>query len=110
MKDRKLKSLLHKSNTFNYGQLLLNNVVILTIKSNLFKSKDFLLKVEIFEKLYNNKIISYTTLIFFLNKEKKIVGAKSNFSFLKILTELGGESGILLENKKECKNIIFYGK
>jgi hypothetical protein len=109
-KKNNLNSLLYKSNTFNYGQLLLNNIVILTIKSDFFKNKSSSLQVKVLKILYNNKIISYTTLIFFLNKTKKIINSKSDFSFLKVLTELGWESGILVKNNKKCKSIIYHKK
>jgi hypothetical protein len=110
MKKKNLKSLLYKSNTFNYGQLLLNNIVILTVKSEFLSFKKSDLTVRILKKLYNDKRISYTTLSFFFKKTKKLITYKADVSFLKLLTELAWESGLLLEKKIKCKCITFYGK
>jgi len=105
LKFFKLHFLVYKSNINNYGQVLLNNNIILTIKSNLFNKNKISYK---FLKLYLiNKKIKYTTLIFLLNKSNKNINVKSSYSFLKFLTELSWESGILLKNRKKIKTITF---
>tara|TARA_R110001592_G_scaffold150202_3_gene375984 strand:- start:11141 stop:11485 length:345 start_codon:yes stop_codon:yes gene_type:complete len=106
----KLNSLLYKSNNFNYGQLLLNKNIILTVRSDLLNKNIYFKKIKKLEKLlilYNKKIISYTTLNFLVKKNNKIINTKSNYSFLKILTELSWESGILIRNKEKINNITF---
>ena len=95
----KVNSLLYKSNNFKYGQLLLNKNIILTTRSDLLTKHISLKSIKNFEKLvnlYNNKIISYTTLKFLLNKFNKNLNTSSDYSFLKLLLELSWESGIFL--------------
>jgi hypothetical protein len=106
----KSKFLFYESNTCNYGQLLLNNNVILTVKSDLFNNKIHLTKLNILEKLYNDKLISYTTLIFILYKNNKVINYKSDLYFLQVLIEFGWESGTLFKNKKKYEKIIFFKK
>jgi hypothetical protein len=107
-KINKLNFLLHKSNNFNYGHLLLNKNIILTLRSDLYQTNTYSIKK--FEKLlvlHNNKRISYTSFRFLLNKTSKKITSKSDYSFLKTLTELSWESGILVNNKKRIKSITF---
>jgi hypothetical protein len=97
--------LLYKSNNHNYGQILVNNVVLLTINPILFNNKIKFIEFKTIKKLYNTRIISCITLNFLLNK--KTIKSNSDCFFLQILTELGLESGILY---KKCKNITFNKK
>ena len=109
----KINSLLYKSNNFNYGQLLLNKNIILTIRSDFLNNTISSTKIKKFEKLlnlYNNKIISYTTLKFLLNKNNKSISIKSDYSFLNLLTEFSWESGLLINKNKQSKSITFTKK
>ena len=112
MKNKiKLNSLLTKSNKFNYAQLLTNDNVMLTVRSDIGISKELVIKnSNEFTKvidLYNNKIIKYSTLLFILNKFNRIDGLKSDYSYLNVLVELGWESGILLDRNKKLKKLSF---
>jgi len=110
MQKRKLKPLLYKSNHFNYAQLTLNDDIILSLRSDLFNKDSLHREVESLEKLtllYNNNIISYNTLRFFIKKRNKVITFKSDYSFLKALVELSWESGILLNNDNKINNITF---
>ena len=103
----KQNSLLYKSNNFNYGQLLVNKNIILTLRSDLLNNNFNLTKIKRFEKLldlYNKEVISYTTLKFLTNKKFNI---KSDYSFLKVLTELSWESGILIKNNTKINFLNF---
>jgi hypothetical protein len=104
-----IKTLLYKSNKFNYGQILVDNEVLLTNGSNLYigKNNSFKEKKE-FKKLlglYNTKKISYTTLNFLNKKFNDKFDNNKNYSFLNILIELSWESGIFSK-----KNINFRKK
>jgi hypothetical protein len=103
----KLNSLLYKSANFSYGHLSSGKNIIITIRSDFSKKKSYSTKIKNSEKLlilFNDQRISYTTLIFLLNKTSKVINSNSDYSFLKTLTELSWESGILLS---ENKNITF---
>ena len=110
-KTIKLNFLLRKSNKFNYGQVLIKKKVVLTARSNLFSlTNPYLSNIKDFKQLlglYDNNKISYTTLNFLLKKFNKKFNFKSDYSFLKVLTEFSWESGILLKKNKEINSVTF---
>ena len=83
-KINKINSIVYKSNKFNYGQLLINNKVLLSVRSDILKNKFILSnKVSKFNKLldlYNKEIISYST-FYFLSKKLNFVSKKSKFKY-----------------------------
>jgi hypothetical protein len=111
-KINKINSILYKSNKFNYGQLLVNNNVLLSVRSDILQNKFILsnkfIKFNKLLNLYNKKIISYNTFNF-LSKKLNLISKKSNFkySFLNVLVEFAWESGLLLKDKKKTKKLTF---
>lgn len=101
----KFNSLLYKSNKFNYGQILINNKVILTNRSDLHITENLNIREKKILNLYNKKIISYSTFKYLLSKIDNNFN-KKNYFFFKIMGELVWESGLL----KKSKNIIFIKK
>jgi hypothetical protein len=100
----KLNSLVYKSTNFIYGYLSSDKKVLITIRSDLSKKRNYSIKRKNFEKLlhlFNDQKISYTTLIFLLNRTSKIINSNSDYSLFKVLTELSWESGIFLNKKKD---------
>lgn len=105
----KLKSTLRVSNQYYYGQILKDNRVVLTLRSDMPQQKVFLLNNTLLlrrsslclKKIcesYNNGDISYTTFCYIYIK----LGAlkeEDNNNFLKNLTEFSWESGLFNENK-----------
>jgi uncharacterized cysteine cluster protein YcgN (CxxCxxCC family) len=97
----KSKILFYNSNKFNYGQLLINKNIILTIKSSLLTNyeHDYSYRNKTFNKcilLFNNKIISYNSLNLLCAKNYKTIKVKDKYRFSKLLTELIWESGVSL--------------
>ena len=104
-KLKNLKSVIYNSNKFKYGQMIVKNDVILTIRSDFLSHQKILINKEIYFfnllNLYNSNNISYTTIKFLLKKFNLVNKLESNYSFLNLLTEFSWESGIISNKERE---------
>lgn len=98
----KSNPILNKFNKSKYGQILYDKNIILTIQSILQKNNhsEEVKQFPDLLNLYNKKIISYTTFIYFvLKKSYKNTYLESNNLLFNKLTELNWESGFSLIKK-----------
>jgi hypothetical protein len=98
-----INSIIKTKNTFNYAQLINKQNILLSIRSDIQTNKvrDISLNNQVAKvvDMYKKELITYSTLFFIFDKFENIYDNKKDIEFIKVLTELGWESG-LLKNKE----------